>query len=89
MNKDLPGMRCCSMHDKSGRRGIWFREVKLGIQIVAGREGDDCEVTLTLGKTITDNSLAQLLSCLLTGAWMQEDEGPDIMGVNKEKEWKT
>lgn len=66
--------RCCSMHDPSGRRGIWFRFQTNGkFEICAGREGDDAKVTLQVGDTLTYTNLGQLLACLEYGAWMQEE----------------
>lgn len=35
------GWICVAMHDPSGRRGLWYRLTAEGIEICAGREGDD------------------------------------------------
>lgn len=67
------GWRCCSMHDPSGRRGIWYRTTETGeLRIVAGREGDDAEVL------IPKEFAKPLADCLSYGAWMQEDYGPGL-----------
>lgn len=86
--------RCCSMHDPSGRRGIWFKtdgvdlvaddigcgmlqtETVNQIEICAGREGDDAEVTLRAGQTLTKTDVLALLGCLEVGAWMHEENEP-------------
>lgn len=68
--------RCCSMHDPSGRRGIWY-EVQDGTLIVkAGREGDDAQAVLRPGEVLTADTIAALVGCLDVGAWMLEDNSP-------------
>lgn len=69
--------RCASMHDRSGRRGIWFRSMPDGdLQIRAGREGGDNVAVLSV-KEVPGRIIAAVRGCLEVGAWMQEDEGPD------------
>lgn len=71
--------RCCSMHDPSGRRGVWYRTLPDGrLEIRAGREGDDaCSfIPAELAESV-DN-------CLSYGAWMQEDYGPNAMEATYE-----
>ena len=84
-------MSCVSMHDPTGRRGIWYRTettpmptpdgstypAVTKVEIVAGREGDDEEVTMRVGDTITLEMLHRLEGCLRIGAWMLEEaQGP-------------
>lgn len=60
--------RCCSMHDPSSRRGIWFRDLPDGrLEIRAGREGGDAVafIPAELARAVGD--------CLSYGAWMLED----------------
>jgi len=73
--KDLSEYRCCSMHDSSGRRGVWYKRTEGGgISVVGGREGDDAEVV------ITDPVAAKALEDVLAyGAWMLE-ESLDVVG---------
>ena len=88
MTKDeLSAYECCSMHDPTGRRGIWFRLPGGAtnfneIEICAGLEGDDYRLTLTAGQTLTTKDIFQLHSALDTGAWMLEDNPPgrDLWG---------
>ncbi len=82
------GMVCVSMHDPTGRRGIWYRTettptlctrtastypAVTEVEIVAGREGDDEAVTMRVGDTITLEMLHRLEGCLRVGAWMLEE----------------
>lgn len=95
MRCNSAGMSCVSMHDPTGRRGIWYRTettptptptargrsrrplAVTKVEIVAGREGDDEEVTLRVGDTITLEMLHRLEGCLRIGAWMLEEaQGP-------------
>lgn len=102
MRCNSAGMSCVSMHDPTGRRGIWYRTettptictrtlvtsegqrpikstypAVTKVEIVAGREGDDEEVTLCVGDTITLEMLYRLEGCLRIGAWMLEEaQGP-------------
>lgn len=98
MRCNSAGMSCVSMHDPTGRRGIWYRTettptptptsdgqrsvtstypAVTKVEIVAGREGDDEEVTLRVGDTITLEMLHHLEGCLRIGAWMLEEaQGP-------------
>ena len=80
---DMPAdaWRCASMHDPSGRRGVWFTSIPgPSITVCAGREGDDATVTLKVGDVLTQEQVTGLLSCLEYGAWMQEDYGPNCQG---------
>jgi hypothetical protein len=77
---------CCSMHDKSERRGIWYRKIKDQIQICAGREGDDEFISVTVGDTFTEKHLITLVRCLKIGDWMlTETETSRIVEENKDK----
>lgn len=58
---------CCSMHDPSGRRGVWFRVVAGGVEVCAGREGDDWYCKLTVGEVFSERNLRALLDCLEVG----------------------
>ncbi len=65
------------MHDKSGRRGIWFRQMANGdLQMRGGREGADDALILKANEIplLIISGVKSILSC---GAWMQEDEGPN------------
>jgi len=73
-------MDCCSMHDPTGRRGIWFRRFDVigdgscpAIAINAGREGDDVSVLLSAGQTLTARDIHDLDAALAVGRWMLEE----------------
>lgn len=68
--------RCCSMHDPAGRRGIWYRYHNGILQIRAGREGDDEEIDLEVGRILTQLDLDKISGALDSGGQMQEDYGP-------------
>lgn len=63
---------CCSFHDESGRRGIWYRLTKDGVELCAGREGDDDHVLITVGDVVTEETVRKLAGALRTGAWVLE-----------------
>lgn len=61
-----------AMHDPSGRRGIYFREVENGLDVCGGREGDDWLASFRVGDTITKEQIDQLQACLETSAtWLE------------------
>ena len=82
MTKDeLSAYECCSMHDPTGRRGIWFRLPGgptdfTRIEICAGREGDDYHLTLAAGQILTTRDIFELEGVLGTGAWMLQETPP-------------
>lgn len=80
----LPGFTCAAMNDPTGRRGIWFRTLDDGIEIRAGREGDDVHVILRDGHVMTREQRLELQAALGTGAWMLEEakHGTDIAKQN-------
>lgn len=67
-----PGWKCISMHDPSGRRGVWFRvnSQNSTIEICAGREGDDWYSKIEVGNIISINDIKNLAECLSVGSWM-------------------
>lgn len=71
-----PGWECISMHDPSGRRGIWFRVSNQNstIEICAGREGDDWYSKIEVGKTISIFDICSMVDCLSVGSWMLNNE---------------
>ena len=80
MNEPEPTpIRCASMHDPTGRRGVWFSvdQDYAWAEMWGGREGDDAHILLRAGETLTAERIEQIVSCLEYGAWMQEDHGPD------------
>lgn len=80
----LPGFTCAAMNDPTGRRGIWFRVLDDGIEIRAGREGDDVHVILRDGRVLTREQRLELQAALETGAWMlwEAKHGVDIAKQN-------
>jgi len=89
MRLDEPGWRCAAMHDPSGRRGLWYREVRMGpepqhlglrhpgprvgVEVCAGREGEDDYVRLVAGAVLMPADLRRLAGCLRTGAMVAAD----------------
>ena len=72
-----PEWRLAAMNDPNGRRGIWFKGTPTGgVEICAGREGDDYHVQLKPGEVLSPVQLYQLLECLEVGAWMVKDYPP-------------
>jgi len=88
-NCEADGMMCCSMHDVSGRRGIWYRLMPKDsnwftateIQVAAGREGDDWFAILRVGDVVSNQTIRDLLECLSVGTWMLESK--DWQMVNR------
>lgn len=88
MRLDEPGWRCAAMHDPSGRRGLWYRDVRMGpepthlellhpgprvgVEVCAGREGDDAFVALAVGQTLAAADVAALAECLARAAFEYE-----------------
>lgn len=72
--------RCVSMHDKAGRRGVWYRLINNRLELRGGREGDDAIAILTEAEHGAEliNAITDVLDC---GCWMQEDEGPNTQLV--------
>lgn len=67
---ESPEWSCCSMHDPTERRGIWWRVIGDTLEIRAGREGDDVAVRLTVGNVLSQKQLRAIDDCLSVGAWM-------------------
>lgn len=64
-----PGWIQVAGHDPSGRRGLWYRgSPEQGVELCAGREGDDCYVCLPPGQVLTAEVLYNLWDCLATAA---------------------
>lgn len=68
--------QCCSMHDESQRRGIWYRETEEGLEIRGGREGDDCRAVLKKGEVLTEEAIRRIIDVLDVGSWMLDMYGP-------------
>lgn len=74
--------------DPAGRRGVWYREVQLEagtwggpdgipgptseVTIIAGREGDDDEVSIRVGDTVDWDTMRRLVGCLQWGSHVLE-----------------
>lgn len=74
---DRQELACCSMHDPTMRRGIWYTigdDNKL--VIYAGREGDDKSAMLEVGQPVTPGLIRDVRDCLSTGCWMRDEHGP-------------
>jgi hypothetical protein len=65
----LDGWRCCANHDRSGRRGMWYRVADGRIEVRAGREGDDNYMSAPIDSA-TGRGLRDLCETL---AWVYDD----------------
>lgn len=54
------GVKLVIMIDPEGRRGLWMKREGDRLRFFAGREGDDEEVNLVEGETITSELLERL-----------------------------
>lgn len=65
------GWTCCSLHDPSMRRGLWYRtsDDDTSLELCAGREGDDEYIQLKVGQTLTKENLKALGSILNLNTW--------------------
>lgn len=54
------------------RRGLWFRTTDKGMEICAGREGDDEYVFLKVGEKLTRKDIQNLKECFYSLAWAVE-----------------
>lgn len=62
-----PGWTLVASHDDTGRRGLWMRgDAQEGIELCAGREGDDEYVSLKPGETLTGEMLSRIYACMLS-----------------------
>ena len=62
-----PGWTLVASHDQTGRRGLWMRGDALdGIELCAGREGDDEYVCHKPGETLTGEVLSRIYTCMLS-----------------------
>ncbi len=65
-----PGYICVTMGDH--RRGLWYRIADAGIEVCAGREGDDDHVKLRVGELVTAQQIAELAGCLESVVWARD-----------------
>ena len=63
----------CAMHDPSGRRGVWYRLFSGGIEICAGREGDDAYYRIMLNDPAYA-AVVDICNWLRAGALEQANE---------------
>lgn len=75
-----PPWECVAMHDPACRRGVWYRATATTVEVRAGREGDDCYVSLAAGQTLDLGDVEALVGCLATGAMQCLDHGPAAEG---------
>lgn len=70
---------CISMHDDSGRRGVWIwsDDDYNEIQIISGREGDDNGVKIVVGEVIDKEKIYRLYETLCNGNWMLQTYPPN------------
>ena len=67
MRRSEPGWTLVATHDPTLRRGLWMRgDAQEGIEICAGREGDDEYVSLKPGETLTSEILSRIYTCMLS-----------------------
>lgn len=82
-----PGWICISMHDPAGRRGLWFRRTSDGgVELCAGREGDDAWAKVEPDGTVRgmrSPGLDAIVDCLEYAA-AAPAHGMEVVGVT----WK-
>ena len=61
-----------------GRRGLWMRRTAEGVELCAGREGDDDHVSVRVGDVVSPGTLRDLLGVLTTAAY---GLGPENAGT--------
>lgn len=67
MRAHEPGWTLVASHDPTGRRGLWMRgDSAEGIDLCAGRDGDDVYVALRPGDVVTGETLSNLYCALLS-----------------------
>lgn len=89
-----PGWELCSVHDRSGRRGIWYRRINgpdqlidgmtckgplVALEVCGGREGDDYYAKFTIGEPVSREAVIGLIDVFETSSWMME-ENPTLHG---------
>ena len=71
---DCDRWSCISLHDPSGRRGVWVSLDGGRLDVRAGREGGDKQVSLVVGQVLTRKNIEDLADALLIGHWMLEEK---------------
>lgn len=55
-----------------GRRGVWIRVTDRGIELCAGREGDDEYLSLEKGKLVSDEDIYHAQEIVCSFEWARE-----------------